>query len=478
MWWPLSKSDAAGDLALLPATEQRRRVGVGEVSARDLVTAAIARVEILGPQLNAVVTLNPQALDDAAALDAKAARGEKLGLLHGLPVGIKDVTEVGGLRTTYGSPLYADNVPEEDALVVERLRAAGAVILGKTNTPEFATGGNTFNEVFGRTRNPWNPELSAGGSTGGGAAALITGQIALAEGTDLGGSLRIPAAFCGVVGLRPSPGFVPTWPSSFLWDSYQVTGGMARSAEDLALMLQAVAGPSEKSPMHQPWGHRDLVTAVANAEKDLRGKTFAFCVDPVGIGIDSEVERVCREAAFALEQAGAVVEEIELDLRYAWDPFLALRGFWMLAQQHHRLEDLEKMGANLAGNIRRGQQTATEALGQAEQVRSRLWNEFRAFFKKWDLLLCPTLAVPPFPVEENYPATVAGKKMATYIDWVATTFVPSLTGLPAGSVPAGLDSRGLPCGLQILGPAFGEEKVLQAEHLVGRLRPIGWPKIV
>jgi len=477
----LSRSESAGgtgDLALLSATEQRRLVLAGEASARDLVAAALARVEALGPQLNAVITLNPQAMDDAAALDEKSARGEKQGLLHGLPVGIKDVTEVGGLRTTYGSPLYADHVPEEDALVVERLRAAGAIILGKTNTPEFATGGNTFNEVFGRTRNPWNPELSAGGSTGGGAAALITGQIALAEGTDLGGSLRIPAAFCGTVGLRPSPGFVPTWPSSFLWDSYQVTGGMARSAEDLALMLQAVAGPSEKSPMHQPWAGRDLIAAVANAEKDLYGKRVAFCVDPVGIGIDSEVERVCREAAFALRDAGVVVEEIVLDLRYAWDPFLALRGFWMLAQQHHRLEHVDQMGANLAGNIRRGQATETEALGQAEQVRSRLWNVFRQFFGRWDLLLCPTLAVPPFPVEENYPATVGGKEMATYIDWVATTFVLSLTGLPVGSVPAGLDERGLPCGLQVLGPAFGEEKVLQAEHLVQKLRPLGWPPLV
>lgn len=472
-----SETGGAGDLALLSATEQRRLAAAGEVSARDLVAAALARVERLGPALNAVITLNPRALDDALALDERVARGEKPGPLYGLPAGIKDVTEVGGLRTTYGSPLYAENVPAEDALVVERLRAAGAVILGKTNTPEFATGGNTFNEVFGRTRNPWNRELSAGGSTGGGAAALATGQIALAEGTDLGGSLRIPASFCGVVGLRPSPGFVPTWPSSFLWDSYQVTGGMARSAEDLALMLQSVAGPSEKSPMHQPWSGRDLPAAVAAAERDLEGKRLAFCADPVGIGIDSEVERVCREAAFRLRAAGAIVEEIQLDLRYAWDPFLALRGFWMLAQQHHRLDKVEQMGANLAGNVKRGLATATEALGQAEQVRSRLWNQFRAFFGEWHLLLMPTLAVPPFSVLENYPETVAGKKMATYIDWVATTFVPSMTGLPAGSVPAGLDSRGLPCGLQVLGPAFGEEKVLQAQHLVQRTSPIGRPAI-
>lgn len=460
------------DLALLPASEQRRLVGLGEVSATDLTQAALDRVTAFNDKLNAIVTLNPRAMDDARELDLWAQAGNPLGPLHGLPVGIKDVTEVAGLRTTYGSPLFANFTPEEDALVVERLRAAGAVILGKTNTPEFATGGNTFNEVFGRTRNPWHLERSAGGSTGGGAAAVRTGLIALAEGTDLGGSLRIPAAFCGVVGLRPSPGLVPTYPSSFLWDSYQVTGGMARHASDLALMLQAVSGPSPKSPMHQPMTGRNFPAAVGSAEQDLQGRRFAYCRDPVGIGIDGEVEDVCRRAAFSLVAAGAKVDEIDLDLRFAWQPFLALRGFWMLAQQHHRLALIDAMGPNLAGNIRRGLETPTAALGHAEQVRTRLWNDFRQFFLRYDYLLCPTLAVPPFPVVENYPATVGGKEMATYIDWVATTFVLSLTGLPVGSVPAGLDSMGLPCGLQILGPPLGEERVLQAQHLIERLNPL------
>src|SRR5688572_2203953 len=228
------------DLLQASATELRERLDRRELSARELIEATLARIEEKNGAVNAVVTLDPTALEQARALDAKMARGGPVGLLHGLPVGIKDVTPVGGGRTTYGSLLYADHVPAEDAEVVRRLRAAGAVILGKTNTPEFATGANTFNEVFGRTRNPWNLERSAGGSTGGGAAAVATGMIALAEGTDLGGSLRIPAAFCGVVGLRPSPGLVPTWPSDYLWDSMQVTGPIARRAEDVALILQAV----------------------------------------------------------------------------------------------------------------------------------------------------------------------------------------------------------------------------------------------
>ena len=239
-------------LLLESATAIRRLLGRREISARELVEATLRRVDERNGEINAVVTLNPLAVEEAAALDERMARGEPAGPLHGLPVGIKDVTPVGGLRTTYGSPLYADHVPAEDAEVVRRLRAAGAIVLGKTNTPEFATGANTWNEVFGRTRNPWNPERSAGGSTGGGAAALATGMIALAEGTDLGGSLRIPAAFCGVVGLRPSPGLVPTSPADYLWDTLQVTGPIARRAEDVALVLQAMAGPSPRAPLAQP----------------------------------------------------------------------------------------------------------------------------------------------------------------------------------------------------------------------------------
>src|SRR5262245_27346128 len=266
------------------ATEIARKVGARELSPVEVIQAALERVERLNPTLNAIVTLNPAALDNARALEQRLARGESPGLLAGVPVGIKDVTEVAGLRTTYGSPLYRDHVPAEDALVVQRLRAAGAIVLGKTNTPEFAAGGNTWNDVFGRTRNPWNPALSAGGSTGGGAAALATGMIALAEGTDLGGSLRIPASFCGVVGLRPSPGLVPTYPSDYVWDTLQVTGPMARSAADVALMLQAIAGPSAHSPLRQPTTGRDFVAAMKRGPRP--GLRLAYCPDIAGIGID------------------------------------------------------------------------------------------------------------------------------------------------------------------------------------------------
>src|SRR6266702_2413334 len=362
------------DLADRSATELARLVRSREVSPVEVIEACLARVERYNPAVNAVVTLNPRALDDAGDLELRLVRGEEVGLLAGLPVGIKDVTPVAGLRTTYGSALYRDYIPAEDALVVRRLRDAGAVILGKTNCPEFAAGGNTFNEVFGRTRNPWDPTRSAGGSTGGGAAGLVTGMIALAEGTDLGGSLRIPASFCGVVGLRPSVGLVPTYPADWAWDTLQVEGPVARTAEDVALMLQAVAGPSPLSPLSQPTAGRNFVAA--------------------------------------------------------------------------------------------------------EAARGRMWHLFREFFGKFDHLATPCMAVPPFAVDQNYPETVAGKKMETYVDWIAPTLVLSLTGLPVASVPCGLDPDGLPVGLQIVGKPFGEEALLALASQVQQCHPIGRPPLL
>jgi len=464
------------DLPDFSATELARLVACREVSPVEVVEACLARFERYNGAINAVVTLNERALDDARELERRLARGEEPGPLCGLPVGIKDVTPVAGLRTTFGSPLYKDHVPAEDALVVRRLRAAGAVILGKTNCPEFAAGGNTFNEVFGRTRNPWDPTKSAGGSTGGGAAALVTGMIALAEGTDLGGSLRIPASFCGAVGLRPSVGLVPTYPSDWVWDTLQVTGPVARTVEDAALMLGAVSGPSPLAPFGQPVAGRDWVAAVrAGPAKGLR---LAYCPDIAGIGIDPDVERVCHEAAGGLERAGATVEVIGLDLSFARPAFLALRGLWFVSWMYRRLDQLDRFGANVAGNIRSGLGTTTRDLAAAEEVRGRLWHRCRELFEQFDHLLTPCMAVRPFPVEQNYPDAIAGKPMETYVDWIAPTFVLSLTGLPVASVPCGLDRSGLPVGLQIVGRPLGEEAVLALAAQVQERYPIGHPPLL
>jgi amidase len=459
-------------LADLPATEIATRIARKEISAVQYVEACLERVKSLNPTLNAIVTLNPRALEDAGRLDVRIRAGEPPGPLCGLTVGIKDVTPVAGLRTTFGSLIYADHVPEEDALIVRRLRDAGAIVLGKTNCPEFAAGANTFNEVFGRTRNPWDTTKSAGGSTGGGAAALATGMIALAEGTDLGGSLRIPAAFCGIAGLRPSVGLVPIDPTDWVWDTLQVSGPMARTAEDVALMLQAIAGPSEYSPYAQPTDGRDFVRAARGSRKNLR---IAYCADIAGIGIDPDVERVCREAAFALESKGAVVEEIALDLSAARPAFIALRGLWFVTHMLPRMGQQSRFGTNVANNVRSGLELTSKDIAAAENYRGQLWHRFRQFFTEYDHLLTPCVAVSPFPVEQNYPDTIAGKPMKTYIDWIAPTFVLSLTGLPVACVPAGLDANGMPVGLQIAGKQFGEEAVLALASQIQKLRPLSLP---
>src|SRR5574341_732157 len=340
------------NIADLSATELRRMIGARQISVLEVVDACLARVDTLNPTLNAIVSPNEALRDEARALDRKLAQGAEPGILCGLPVGIKDVTTVAGLRTTYGSRIYRDYVPDEDALIVRRLRQAGALILGKTNCPEFAAGANTFNEVYGRTRNPWDTTKSAGGSTGGGAVGLATGMIALAEGTDLGGSLRIPASFCGVVGLRPSPGLVPTHPTDWVWDTLQVSGPMGRTAEDVALMLQAVAGADPHAPLGSPVTGRDFAAAVRQGPP--AGLRIAYCPDIAGIGIDEDVEHVCRRAALGLSDTGAAVEAVALDLAFARPAFLALRGLWFLSWLHQHLGQADRFGVNVGNNVRAG----------------------------------------------------------------------------------------------------------------------------
>lgn len=462
-------------LIYLSATQLRRLMTTRQLSPVEVMEACLAQIEAHNDHLNAICTRSEQALAEARLAEQAIMRGDQLGLLHGLPVGIKDVTETAGLRTTYGSPLYRDHVPTEDALVVRRLKQAGAIIIGKTNVPEFALGANTYNPIFGATRNPWQPSLTAGGSTGGGAAALASGMITLAEGSDLGGSLRIPAAFCGLVGLRPSPGLVPTYPSDHLWDTLNVTGPMARTAEDVALMLQAIAGPSPLVPLCQPVAGRNFVAAVQ--EGQLKGLRLAYCPDLARIGVDHEVEHICRQAVFDLSQAGAIITEIDLDLSTAWRAFLDLRGLDVVTHHYHHLDKLAHLGPNIRGNIEAGLKVTTQALAESQRVRGDLWHQFQNLFQHHDQILTPCMAVKPFPVEQNYPETIAGKTMKTYIDWIAPTFLLSLTGLPVAAVPCGLTDDRLPVGLQLVGPQFGEESVLALAKQIQEIYPIGRPML-
>jgi amidase len=457
------------------AVELAAMMRSGAVSPVEVLDAHLAAIARINPKLNAIVTLAADSAR-AAARRAEAAimAGEPLGPLHGLPLGIKDVTHTAGIRTTFGSPLFKDFVPDEDAEVVRRLKAAGAIVLAKTNTPDFATGANTVNPVFGATRNPWNCALSPAGSSGGSAVAVATGMLPLAQGTDFGCSIRIPAAFCGIVGIRPTPGLTPNHPMPLAWDPGQVHGPLARSAEDAALMLDAMVGFSRLSPISvaPPW--RSAREAVA-ATVDARGLRIAYAPDIAGIGVDAEIDTICRDAARRLRDAGASVEEIAFDASDGRDPYHAWRGAWMVGWHFANLARRDAFGENLRGNIERGLTVTTLDLGAAEATRIKVFHRFRMLFERFDLLLTPAAPVKPYPVELNFPTEINGRSFEHYIDWIAPAFLVTLVSLPAGSVPAGKTGDGLPVGLQIVAPRFEEPLILAVAKLVQQANPIGWP---
>lgn len=458
------------DLSLtrLPAYEIVRRVKAREVSPTAVVEAHLAAIELHNPRLNAVVTLTAEhAVDRARDLERRLAAGDPVGALAGVPVGVKDTHPTRGVRTTYGSPLTKDHVPETDAEIVARLHAADAIMIGKTNVPEHAFGANTTNAVFGPTRNPWNPALTSAGSTGGGAAGLAAGMFALATGSDLGGSLRLPAAFCGTVGLRPSAGLVPLVPSPQPWWPLSVDGPMARNVADVALMLQAIAGPHPLEPHVVPVEGRDFVAA---AGAPLRpGLRIAYCPDVARIGVDPEIERVCREAAFRLRDLGCSVEEVDLDLSVGRKAFARLRGQFVLNGGLEMLDKIDRLGPNYAGNLRFALAQSPRDVAEGERGRTEILVRMAAFFERYDRLLTPCAPVPPFAVEQNYPESIGGRKMETYVDWLAPTFVFSMTGLPVLSVPAGLDRSNRPVGLQVVGPRWNEEAVLELGAALERM---------
>lgn len=465
----------AENLSRTSAVELAKLIKRGRISPVEVLDAHLAAIEAQNPKLNAIVTIvEDQARLAAQRAEAAVARGAAVGPLHGLPVVIKDVTLTANIRTTFGSPLYKDFVPIEDAAVVARLRKAGAIILGKTNTPEFATGANTVNPLFGATRNPWNPDLSPAGSSGGSAVAVATGMVPLAHGTDFGCSIRIPASFCGIVGVRTTGGLIPNEGTRLPWDAGQVHGPLARSAEDAALMLDAMTGLDPFWPISvaPPW---QSALAVVERMEDANGLRVAYVSDIAGIGVDKEVDNLCRAAARNLEADGAIVEEIKFNVADGIDAYKVLRGQWMVGQQFERLSMLDQFGPNLAGNIRDGLKLTVKDVAAAETTREIVWKRFREMFQKYDFLLTPAAPVPPYPVEKNYPDEVGGNKLANYIDWIAPAFLITLVGFPAGSVPCGKTVSGLPVGLQIVGERFSEPRILGLSKLVQRRMPIGWP---
>lgn len=451
------------DLCFTPATELARLFRARRLSPLEVMQAALARIDAVNPQLNAYVTVaRESALQAARAATRALKKGAKLPPLHGVPVSIKDLTPTKGIRTTWGSRIYEHHVPEEDALIVQRLKAAGAIVVGKTNTPEFGAGGNTFNAVFGATRNPWNPALTCGGSSGGAAVALATGMGPLAEGSDLGGSLRTPAAFCGVVGFRTTPGLVPVYPSELAWQSLSVTGPMARTVADTALMLSTVAGPDDRAPLSYDVDTRQFVKAVQGAS--IKGWRVAWTPDLSGlIPVDEEVARVAEGATRVFRSLGARVEADCPDFSEVNDIVLSTRGLAMVANHADKLARWkDQMQKGLVWNIEQGLTLTPQQIARGERLRTALWHRVRAFMATHDLLILPTVAVQPFPVEQPYPTEINGKPLENYTQWFFLTYGITVTGLPAISVPCGFTKSGLPVGLQIVGRRRQEASVLRA----------------
>jgi amidase len=460
-------------LTALPARDVVALLRAGRTSPLELIDAALERIAAVDPLVNALPTLCPdRARDHAQRIMAGTA---PKGLLHGLPVVIKDLVEVAGVRTTHGSPIFVDSVPKHSSYSVERIEAAGGIVLGKSNTPEFGAGANTFNEVFGATRNPWNRALTCGGSSGGAAVALATGMSWLADGSDLGGSLRTPAAFCGVVGLRPSPGRVPAGPDALPFATLSVDGPMARDVRDAALFLDVMAGFDPRDPLSYEAPAHPYVETV---ERRPRLRRVAFSPDLGGITpVDPEIAAICRAAADRLAGLGVEVVEAAPDFGAAVAVFTTLRAAQFAAAMEPLLQaHRDRLKPEVVWNIEHGLGLTAAEIGRAERARGELQRGAAAFLAEHDLLLCPAAIVPPFPFTQRNLAELNGHRFPSYIDWVAVAYAITLTACPALSLPCGFTAAGLPVGLQMVGPPRGEAGLLAAaamlEDLLGLARSV------
>ena len=455
------------DLCFLSATQLAQRIAAREVSASEVTNAHLAQIERCNPQLNAIVTLvAEQAQAAAKAADEKQARGETLGVLHGLPMVHKDLAETKGIRTTFGSPIFKDFVPDRTALIVERMQQAGGITLGKSNTPEFGAGSQTYNEVFGETLNPYGlpaRRLTCGGSSGGAAVALACGMAPIADGTDLGGSLRNPASFCNVVGFRPSPGRVPNWPALAAWNSFTIAGPMARSVGDIALMMAAIAGPDARSPISLPEPGSDFLRPL---QRDFKKTRIAWSPDlNKSFHVDPSVVHVLEQSLPAFSALGCDVEEATPGLAGADDVFRVWRA-WAMHMTYGELykTQREHMKDTVRWNIEGGAKLTGADIARAEKLRTELYHRVRKFFDEYDYLLLPVVQVPPFDVKERWVKSINGIEQPTYLDWMKSCYLISATNLPCLSIPAGFTDDGLPIGLQIVGKHNADFSVLQLAY--------------
>ena len=439
------------------------RIKSKNVSAVEVLEEHLVQVSRVNPEVNAIVTLTAeQAMADAEAADEAIARGEPLGPLHGLPVAHKDLVPTKGVRTTLGSPIFADDIPDHDALIVERIKRAGAITVGKTNTPEFGAGSQTFNEVFGETRNPYDLSKTCGGSSGGAAVALACGMVPIADGSDLGGSLRNPANFCNVVGFRPSPGRVPIWPATAAWFPLSVQGPMARTVEDAALLLSAIAGPDPRSPISiEESGDRFR----AALDRGFDGTRVAWSRDLGGLPIDPRVTETIEAQRHIFEELGLDIHDGEPDFSGADEAFRAWRA-WRFELAHGDLldEHRHQIKDTVIWNVEAGQKLTGHDISRAEQKRTELYHRLREYMDTCEFLICPVSQVPPFDIDKRYITEIDGVQLDTYIDWMKSCYYISVTGHPAISVPCGFTSDGLPVGVQIVGRHHDDFGVLQLAY--------------
>ena len=452
------------DLCFLPATDLARMIRDREVTASEVMDAHLARIGLVNPSLNAIVTLvQDDARSAAVRADEQLASGDQPGPLHGLPIAHKDLVSTKGIRTTYGSPVFASHVPDHDAIVVERLRAAGAITIGKTNTPELGAGSQTYNAVFGPTHNPYDIGMTCGGSSGGAAVALATGMVPLADGTDMGGSLRNPASFCNVVGLRPSPGRVPVWPHQSAWfPSPSVSGPMARTVADVALMLSILAGPDPRDPCALD---QDGVRFRQPLQRDLSGVRIAWSDDLGGLPVDPRVSSVIQEQRHVFESLGCVVREAAPDLSDADKIFRTWRA-WYFEMAYGTLLETHRaqLKDTVVWNIEAGRQLTGPDVGEMTRMHTELFHRVSAFMERYDFLVLPVSQVPPFSITQPYVTEINGIALDSYIDWMRSCYYISVTGLPAISVPCGFTDDGLPVGIQIVGRHRDEMSLLQLAY--------------
>ncbi|MEZ5418252.1 MAG: amidase [Vicinamibacterales bacterium] len=455
-----AQAPAIPELCALTAVELAGRLAKKQVSAREVMTAHLRQIERVNPKVNAIVTLvADQAMAGAARADEAIARGGPLGVLHGLPVAHKDLVDTAGIRTTRGSRFYRDFVPTRDAMIVSKIKAAGAVTLGKTNTPEFGAGSQTFNEVFGATRNPYDPTRTCGGSSGGAAVATACRMLPIADGSDTGGSLRNPPAFCNVVGLRPSPGRIANDAGG--WSPLSVAGPIARTVADVALFLSAIAGPSEGSLSI----NEDPATFRRPLGRDFKGVRVAWYRGLGGIPFEPEVRRVIDGTRKVFESLGCVVEEAEPDFTGIAEAFPVLR----YVSNHARYAPLIRQRAEwvkdtIKYEVEQAEKVTGADVGRALDRQARFYVETRQFFEQYEYFILPVTQVEPFDLNTPYPTEVAGTPMPSYIDWMRSCWYVTMMATPAISVPGGFTASGLPVGLQIVGRHRHEWSLLQLAH--------------